>query len=386
MYFWNLIRTKIFCYFKLSKMKRPLIIFLQSLFLFPVFAQEYTYHLLIGTYTNTGKSQGIYSFDLNMKTGVDTQKSVATGVSNPSFLTITPDKKFVYSVNESSNGGAANSFSFNEKNGKLTLLNTSQTNSDGPCYITSTDNHVFTANYGGGSLSVFGRKADGTLTNTEQVIQHVGKSINTERQNEPHVHQVILSPDKKYLLVNDLGTDKVTVYKYNPAATSNVLIPFDTLSVKPGSGPRHSVFSKDGKKLYLIHEIDGSVSVIRMNDGKLSLIQQTTVVKNDKVVIGAADIHLSPDEKYLYATNRGTANDITCFSVDKEGKLTFKQQISTGGDGPRNFAISPDGKYILVAHQKTNNIVIFKRDSKTGLLTKTDKQIEVGAPVCVLFY
>ena len=373
-------------YFKLLKMKKTLFVFLQSLFLFPVFAQECNYRLLIGTYTNTGKSQGIYSYDLDMKTGIATQKSVATGVSNPSFLTITPDKKFVYSVNESSNGGAANSFAFSEKSGKLTFLNSSLTKSDGPCFITSTDNHVFTANYGGGSLSVFGRKADGMLTDAEQVIQHVGKSINTERQNEPHVHQVLLSPDKKYLLVNDLGTDKVTVYKYNPAATTDVLIPFDTLSVKPGSGPRHSTFSKDGKKLYLLHEIDGSVSVINMKNGKLSIIQQTTVVMNDKAVVRGADIHLSPDEKYLYATNRGTANDITCFSVAKDGQLTFKQQISTGGDGPRNFAISPDGQYVLVAHQMTDNIVIFKRDTKTGLLTKTGKQIEVGAPVCVLFY
>jgi len=386
MYFWNLFRKKIFCYFKLSKMKKSLFAILYSLFIFPVFAQEFNYRLLIGTYTNTGKSQGIYSYSLDMKTGAFDQKSVATGVSNPSFLVITPDKKFVYSVSESTNGSAANSFTFNEKSGKLTFLNSSLTKSDGPCFITSTDKHVFTANYGGGSLSVFGRKADGSLTDALQVIQHVGKSINTERQNEPHVHQVIVSPDNKYLLVNDLGTDKVTVYKYNPEATTDVLIPYDTLSVKPGSGPRHSTFTKDGKKLYVLHEIDGTVSVINMNDGKLSIIQQTTIIKNEKVVVRAADIHLSPDEKFLYATNRGTANDITCFSVGKDGKLTFKQQIPTGGEGPRNFAISQDGKFILVAHQKTNNIIIFKRNNKTGLLTKTEKQIEVGAPVCVLFY
>jgi len=367
-------------------MKKSLFAILYSLFIFPVFAQESNYRLLIGTYTNTGKSQGIYSYSLDMKTGAFDQESVATGVSNPSFLAITPDKKFVYSVSESTNGSAANSFTFNEKSGKLTFLNSSLTKSVGPCFITSTDKHVFTANYGGGSLSVFGRKADGSLTEVLQVIQHVGKSINTERQNVPHIHQVIVSNDNKYVLVNDLGTDKVTVYKYNPGATTDVLIPYDTLSVKPGSGPRHSTFTKDGKKLYVLHEIDGSVSVISMKDGKLSLIQQTTIVKNDKVVVSAADIHLSPDEKFLYATNRGTANDITCFSVGKDGNLTFKQQIPTGGEGPRNFAISPDGKFILVAHQKTNNIIIFKRNNKTGLLIKTEKQIEVGAPVCVLFY
>ena len=367
-------------------MKKPVFIFIASILMFPLAAQKNSYRLLIGTYTNTGKSLGIYSYDINMHNDIFTQISVTKDVLNPSFLALTPDKKFVYSVCESTNGSAANAFSFNEDNGKLTFLNTSQTKSNGPCYISATENHVFTANYGGGSLSVFGRNADGSLTDVLQMIQHVGKSINKERQNVPHVHQVIISPDKRYLLANDLGTDKVTVYQYNSTAAANILTPFDTLSVKPGSGPRHSSFSKNGKRLYLLHEMDGTVSVIEMKNGKLRLIQETTVVTNDKVVIGAADIHLSPDEKYLYATNRGTANNITCFSVTKEGKLIFKQQVSTGGNGPRNFAISPDGQYVFIAHQLTDNIVIFKRDIKTGLLTNTGKYIEVGAPVCLLFY
>jgi 6-phosphogluconolactonase len=367
-------------------MKKILLACAMSLPFFSVFAQKNFYRLLIGTYTNTGKSQGIYSYDIDMNTGVFTQRSITTGVTNPSFLTLTPDKKFIYSVSESANGGASNAFSFNEKTEKLTFLNTSLTESDGPCFISATKHHVFTANYMGGSLSVFGRNADGTLTKALQVIQHVGKSVNTERQNEPHVHQVLVSPDKKYVLVNDLGTDKVTVYQYNPNVTGNILIPTDTLSVKPGSGPRHSAFSKDGSKLYLVHEIDGTVSVLGFKNGKLSLLQETTVVHKSGIISRGADIHLSPDEKYLYVTNRGTANDITCFSVGNDGKLTFKQQISTDGDGPRNFAITPDGEYVFVGHQMTDNIIIFKRDVNTGLLTVTGKKIEVGAPVCLLFY
>jgi 6-phosphogluconolactonase len=367
-------------------MKKIILAFAFSLTFFSVFAQENHYRLLIGTYTNTGKSQGIYSYDIDMKTGVFTQRSITTGIMNPSFLALTPDKKFIYSVSERDNIGAANAFSFNEKTEKLTFLNTSETVSDGPCFISTTENHVFTANFMGGSLSVFGRNADGTLTKALQVIQHVGKSINTERQNEPHVHQVLVSLDKKYVLVNDLGTDKVTVYQYNPKAISNILIPTDTLSVKPGSGPRHSAFSKDGSRLYLVHEIDGTVSVLGFKKGKLSLLQETTVDYKSGIINRAADIHLSPDEKFLYVTNRGTANDITCFSVGNDGKLAFKQQISTNGDGPRNFAISPDGQYVFVGHQMTDNIIIFKRDVNTGLLTETGKKIEVGAPVCLLFY
>jgi len=368
-------------------MKRTLI----SLFVFllttvTLLAQNGNYRLLIGTYTNTGKSQGIYSYDIDMNTATFTQKSVVKGVSNPSYLAITPDYKFVYSVNESSEGSAANAFSFDQKSGKLTLINRSMTKSSGPCFISIADKHVFTANYGGGSLSVFGRKADGSLTDALQVIQHVGKSINTERQNEPHVHQVIVSPNKKYVIANDLGTDKVTVYKYNPTSKDEILIPFDTLTVKLGSGPRHGTFNREGSKEYLVQEIDGTVSVLAFRKGKLSLIQETTLVKKEGIINRGADIHLSPDEKYLYATNRGTANNITCFSVGKDGKLEFKQQLSTGGDGPRNFAITPDGEYVFVAHQFTDNITIFKRDVKTGLLINTEKQIKVGAPVCLKFY
>jgi len=367
-------------------MKKKQLFLVLIMLILSVEIQSQTYKLLIGTYTNTAKSKGIYVFDVNMNTGIFTQKFVTSGVSNPSFLSITPDKKFVYSVNESPDLSAANAFLFDKSTGKMTLLNSSETKSKGSCFITTTENHVFTANYGGGSLSVFGRNADGSLTAALQLIQHVGKSINTERQGEPHVHQVLISPDQQYVIANDLGTDKVTVYQYNKTAKSDILVPIDTLTVKLGSGPRHAIFNKAGNKMYLVQEIDGTVSVLEFKNGKLSLLQETTLVRNQGMVNRAADIHLSPDEKFLYATNRGTANNITCFAVGRKGELTFKQQVSTGGDGPRNFAISPDGQYVFVAHQFSDNIVVFKRDLKTGLLKETGKQLKVGAPVCVVFY
>jgi 6-phosphogluconolactonase len=367
-------------------MKRVLFVFLLSALIYSVPAQKSTYRLLIGTYTAPGKSKGIYTYDVDIKNNVFTQKSVTSGIQNPSFLAVTPDKKFVYSVSESSDGSSANAFSFNEKTGYLKIINSSRTKSNGPCNISVTGNHIFTANYDGGSISVFGRKTDGSLTAVSQVIQHTGKGINTERQNEPHVHQVLVSPDGNYVLANDLGTDKVTVYQYNKNATTNVLIPFDTICVKPGSGPRHAVFSKDGTRLFLVHEIDGTVSVLRYKEGRLNLIQETTLDYKSGIVNRAADIHLSPDDKFLYVTNRGTANDITCFSVAKNGRLTFKQQISTGGNGPRNFAVTPDGNFVFVANQDSDNVVIFSRNSQTGFLTNTGKQLKVGAPVCLLFY
>ncbi len=349
-------------------------------------AKNNVYHLLIGTYTNEGKSEGIYTYSVDMNTAEFKQIFVEKGISNPSYLAFSPDKKFVYSVSESSDGGAALAFRFDKKNGILSQINSAKTTSDGPCHILATKQNVITANYGGGSISVFGRKEDGSLTGILQLIQHTGKSVNTERQNEPHVHQVVLSPDRKYIMVNDLGTDMVTVYRYNSQSITNVLTPEDTLRVKPGSGPRHLVFSKDGKRLFLIQEIDGTLSVINMKNGKLSMVQETTIDRAAGTVNRAAEIFLSPDEKFIYATNRGSANNISCFSVGRDGRLTFQQQIPTGGDGPRNFAITPDGKYIFVAHQFTDNVVVFKRDAKTGMLTNTGKEFKIGAPVCLLFY
>jgi len=367
-------------------MRKTLYLLIMTVLAQPFYAQKETYRFLIGTYTNSGKSQGIYSYEVDMKTAIFTQKAVATGISNPSYLAFSPDKKYVYAVSESGNQSTANAFSFDKNTAKLTLINSSLTKGQDPCFITVTNKHVFTANYSGGSVSVFGRKPNGSLTNDLQIIQHSGKSIIARRQDAPHVHQTMLSPDGRYMLVNDLGTDQVTSYKYSPNAASEILTPWDTLSVKPGSGPRHTAFSKNGKRLYVVHEIDGTLSVLAMEKGKLSLIQETSVVRKDDIKAASADIHLSPDGKFLYATNRGPANDITCFSVSKNGKLEFRQQIPTGGDGPRNFAITPDGKYVFVAHQRTDNIVIFKRDAKTGILTPTGKQIEVGAPVCLVFY
>jgi len=367
-------------------MKKTILFLLISTILMPFHAQSNNYRLLVGTYTNTGKSKGIYVYHVDMLKGNIVQQSVAEGVDNPSYLAITPDRRYVYSVNENDKVSSVSAFEFDPFKSMLTLLNKVDAKGEGPCFLSVTDKNVFTANYTSGSLSVFGRNADGTLTEALQVIQHVGKSINAERQGEPHVHQVIVSHDQKFVLANDLGTDNVTVYKYDQTKTTELLVPFDTLSMRQGSGPRHSVFSRDGKKLYLIQEIDGSLSVLGMKHGKLKLLQETSVIKNPNVVIRAADIHLSPDGKYLYATNRGTANDISCFSVGKDGLLTFIQQVPTGGNGPRNFAITPDGQYVFVAHQESDTIVIFKRNSTTGKLTVTDKKIEVGSPVCLVFY
>lgn len=368
-------------------MKRILILSLLSLTMTLFHAQSTEYRLLIGTYTSNGKSEGIYSYKINVEKGIIEKQSVAKEIKNPSFLALTADKKFLYAVGESDKAGSAGAFAFNAKNATFRFINSSGTKSKGPCYISASNKHVFTANYGGGSISVFGRRPDGALSELQQLIVHTGSSIHPERQTKPYVHQVLLTPDKKYLIANDLGTDIVTVYRYDENAKTQVLVPHDSIKVKPGSGPRHMAISKNGKFAYLMQEVDGTVTAFSLKNGKLTILQETSVItpqSGDEA--RAADIHLSPDGKFVYATNRGTASNITCFAVGKDGKLTFVQQISTGGVGPRNFNLTPDGKYIFVANQNSDNIVVFQRDKKTGALTNTGKMMQVGAPVCLVFY
>lgn len=367
-------------------MKRILILSLLTVAMITLNAASKNYQLLIGTYTSTGVSKGIYSYTVNVEEGIFTQQSVASEMKNPSYLALSADKKMLYAIGETDKASRVGAYAFDEQHGTFKFINSALTVGRGPCFICVTDKHVFTANYGGGSLSVIGRNPDGSLTELVQLIEHAGGSIDPKRQTKSYVHQVSFTPDGKYLIANDLGTDKVVVYRYDPTAASKVLVPYDSVKVKLGSGPRHITFSKNGKYAYLMQEMDGTVTAFSLDNGKLKIIQETTVVKKQGIENGGADIHLSPDGKFLYATNRGTANDISCFKVEKDGKLTFVQQVSTGGEAPRNFALTPDGDYVFVANQRSDNIVLFKRDKKSGCLTDTGRKIMIGAPVCLLFY
>jgi 6-phosphogluconolactonase len=350
-------------------------------------AQENKFNLLIGTYTNPCESKGIYVYDFDANTGDFSFKNATESIINPSYLSVSSDNKFVYSVNENSQKkNGAVSFKYDSKSGKLDKLNSQEAKAEGSCYIINDDKNVITANYSSGSISVFGKNNDGSLTEVKQVVQHSGKGINTKRQEKPHVHMVYFSPDKKYVLANDLGTDKVYVYQYNPNGGNEILKLKSTISVTPGGGPRHLTFSKNEKFVYLLQELDGAVTVFRYSNGILKKVNVTTVLSKDfKETFSAADIHISPDGKFLYATNRKEANDISIFKILKNGKLKFEGRTSTLGDGPRNFAIDPSGNFLFVAHQYTNNVVVFKRNKKTGLLTDTGKKIELCSPVCLVF-
>lgn len=365
---------------------RKLTAILSTLFvLSSVGAKVKSYQFLIGTFTTNTPAQGIYSLKLNAS-DFSSEIKLLTEAIDPSFLCISKNKKLVYAVSERGAKSSVSAYRFIKKN-QLQLINKVDAGSvTDPCHIVLTDKHVVTANYSGGSVFVYKRNADDSLSEAVQKIQHEGKSIHPTRQTKPHTHQVVFSPDNKFLLANDLGLDKVLVYKYNKSNLEKPFLAYDTLEVQPGSGPRHLAFDKSGTTLYLSQEIDGTISTIRFDNGKLTLIDTTSVVRKNNIQTGAADIHLSPDGQFLYATNRGTANDITCFRTSASGRLTFVQQVSTEGVGPRNFAITNDGNYILVGNQRTNEICIFNRNKKTGELTLTGKKVQVGAPVCILEY
>ncbi|MCI4442703.1 MAG: lactonase family protein [Lentimicrobium sp.] len=367
-------------------MKKTVTIFLSVFALATIQAQENKFNLVVGTYTKPCDSKGIYVYEFDSNTGDFKLKNNTESIINPSYLTVSSDNKFVYSVNENGQKSTISAFGFNSKTGKLDFINSQNAKGADPCYIINDDKNVIVANYSSGTISVLGRNSDGSIGEVKQVVQHTGKSINANRQDAPHAHMVYFSPDKKYVLANDLGTDKVYVYQNNPNSVTEVLQLKSSIDVKPGSGPRHLIFSKDGKFVYLLQEIDGTITSFNYANGMLKKVSETTIVAADfKGDIGAADIHISPDGKFLYATNRGTANDISAFKILKNGKLEFVQRTSTLGKGPRNFNIDPTGNFLLVGHQYTNDIVIFKRDKKTGSLTATGKKIELCSPVCLIF-
>ncbi len=349
-------------------------------------AQENKFNLIVGTYTNKCDSKGIYVYEFDSNTGTFNSKSATENVVNPSYLTVSADEKFVYSVNENGKNTSVSAFGFNSKSGKLNFLNNSSTKGDDSCYIINDNKNVITANYTGGSISVFGKKKDGSITEVKQVIQHFGKGINAQRQESPHVHMVYFSPDKKYVLANDLGTDQVSVYQYNPNGGNKTLKLKSSISVKPGSGPRHLTFSKDGKFVYLLQELDGALISFSYTNGILKKVSEITIISKDYTgEIRSADIHISPDGNFLYATNRGEIGEISIFKTLNDGVLELVGRTSTLGKGPRNFAIDPTGNFLLVGHQFTNEVVIFKRNKTTGSLTDTGKRIPLCSPVCLVF-
>ena len=344
-------------------------------------------YMLVGTYTS-GTSTGIYVYRFNEETGEAAYVSETKAV-NPSYLAVSADESFVYSVGENGKDAAALAFSFDKKTGRLHLLNEQPVNSPGPCYITidRSGRFVVTANYSGGSVSVFPLATDGSLLPVTKLFAFKGSGPDTNRQDMPHLHCAVFSPDQRYLFAADLGTDQL--HKFSTSGKDPFLTTGnpEAYKLEPGSGPRHLTFHPNGKYAYLINELSGKVTVFHYSDGHLEPVQYivSDITEGDK---GSADIHVSPDGKYLYASNRANTNNIAVFSIhETDGRLTLTGHQPTGLH-PRNFIISPNGKYLLAASQNSNLIQVFEIDKNTGLL-KEDKSKQITAidrPVCLKFF
>lgn len=374
-------------------MKRFLLI-LALLFPAVIYAQKKdktpsTYDLLIGTYTK-GKSKGILVYRFYVETGKLAYLSQIEGVSNPSYLCVSKDNHFIYAVNEDGKQGGVSSFSFEPNEGKITLLNKQSSAGADPCYISvdADRKNVFVANYSSGSLSVLPVNKDGSLQPPSQVIKDTGKGPDTSRQEGPHVHTAYFSPNEKYLLYTDLGTDKLNIYRYH-SSKPQPLSPATpaSISVKPGKGPRHLVFSPDKKYLYLLQEMGSAINVYNFNGGDPKEIQSVDMLPAGfKGTNGAAAIHFSADGRFLYASDRLDASAILVYAVNQEtGQISFIQRQLTYGKNPRDFAIDPTGKFLLAANQDSDSILVFKIDPVTGMLTQSRYRIEVGNPVCLKF-
>ena len=350
-------------------------------------APAQNYYMFVGTYTS-GQSEGIYVYRFNTLTG-DASRISTFGSKNPSYLCISPNGKYLYAVNENGQNGEVSSFVFDRGTGQLHFINKQTSGGADPCYITEdkSGRWIFVANYSSGSLSALPVKADGSLGPLAQNIQHTGTGANKERQEKAHVHSTVLSPDQHYLYTADLGMDREFIYRFDPEKKMPLSPAKDSfVAVDPGSGPRHFVFHPTRPYAYLIDELSGTVDVFSFNSVTGALKREQRISShpdNFKGQKGSADIHISPNGKFLYASNRGDANSIAIYSIDAAGKLHSKGFQSTDGVHPRNFTIDPKGHFLLVANRDTDNVVIFSINPQTGMLTSTGKQIKIPNPVCL---
>ena len=341
-------------------------------------------YLIVGSYA-TPQEEGIKVYAWDNEKGEATYVSGLTGISNPSYQVVSADGKYVYSVGEDDGlTSTAHALSFDKANGKLALMNTQLTQGGAPCYINITPDGktVITANYMGANISLIPLETSGRLNENVSTIDFTGEGEMKNRQDQPHLHCVEFTPDGKYLVANDLGTDKIHVFPLDSNGKPDEKATFD-VNLESASGPRHLCFSKDGRFAYLINEISGKVTTLSYDGRGLTPIQY---IEADTVnAQGSADIHLSPDGKFLYASNRLKADGIAIFSVNQETGLLTKVGYQLTGIHPRNFVMTTDGKYLLVACRDSNLIQIFARDEKTGLLVDTGKRIETSKPVCLKF-
>ncbi|OIN60544.1 3-carboxymuconate cyclase [Arsenicibacter rosenii] len=344
--------------------------------------------LYVGTYSTRG-SEGIYVYAFDRKTATLRKLQAVSGPKSPSFLAVHPSGNYVYSVNEGApvaNGVSA--YSVDGRTGQLTAINQESSHGRGPCHISidQTGKLAFVSNYGGGTFAVLPVRADGSLGAATDSLTYSGAGPNKQRQEKPHIHSAIVSPDNRFVYVSDLGTDKIYSYaidkatgKVKPAAT-----PF--VSERPGSGPRHFVFHPNRRFAYGVQELTSTVAVFAVDpkSGTLTVLEERipTLPAGFTGSNTSADIHIDPKGRFLYQSNRG-ANVLSIFAIQPDGRLKLAGHQATMGKTPRNFVIDAKGEFLLAANQDTDTVIIFRIDPKTGLLTQVGEPVSIPAPVCL---
>ena len=348
--------------------------------------------MYVGTYTEGGNSKGIYTYHFNQENGTFELLSSATA-ANPSFVTLSPDGKHLYAVSEY-NDGRQGAYSFDVSEDKSQLSNPvflptatkealPRAGAD-PCHIVSDGKYVITANYTGGDISVFSLDAAGRL---QAEVQHIA-FVEASHGSASHIHCIIPTPERRYVLVTNLGKNCVYCFRYKARKASKGVKVLSDMKVAYRisdtiQGPRHLTFSKDGRFAYLINELGGECVVLSYRKGKLKEVQR--IMADEGGGRGSADIHISPDGRFLYTSHRLKKDGIAIFAIDpKKGTLT-KIGYQLTSIHPRNFGITPNGKYLLVACRDDNKIQVFERNEATGELTETAQGIEVDKPTCIVF-
>lgn len=346
--------------------------------------------VFFGSYNWDKGSEAVYVYELDNKTGKLTKVASSSDVINPGYITVSSDGKYIYASSDAKtpNYGTVSSFAFDADKKSLTFLNQQKTRGENPVYVNvdKSGKWLINATYNQATISVFPLLDNGKIDSIAQHFKFTeGSGVNPKRQEKAHTHSVVFSPDSKTVLFADLGADKILQYPFDASQNPPLIDNKSTfINTKPGSGPRHITFSKNGKLVYSIEELAGMISVYDFSENKLKEIQRIAT-HPDKITEGfeSSDVHISPDGKFLYATNRGKENNIAIFKVLNDGKLESIGYKKTGGKHPRTFAIDETGKFIIVTNVISQDVTVFKRNLETGMLKKVGKPVKINHPTCV---
>jgi 6-phosphogluconolactonase len=354
------------------------------------------YFVYFGTYTKA-KSKGIYRARLDTTTGKLSTPEVAAEASDPAFLAVHPNEKYLYAIDEGTDpvktpGRGVRAYAVDGRSGALALLNEQSAGGPGPCHLAVAPDgaSVLVANYSGGSVAALAIGADGRVGAPNSVIKHTGSSVHPTRQKEPHAHGIYVAPGKRFAVTPDLGMDKVLIYKLTAGKAELAPNTPASASLSPGSGPRHLAFHPNGKFVYVINEMVCTMTAFSWDAqrGEMKELQTISTLPPGETVkqgMSTAEVFVHPSGRFLYGSNRGH-NSIVVYVIDSAtGKLSYVENASTEGRTPRHFALDPTGRWLLAENQASDNVVVLRIDPGSGKLTPTGQTVEVPSPVCAVF-